>query len=42
MLPAELDWALELHQNLKDEEIASSINHFKLNPGYTSKVYFRI
>ena len=41
-LPAELDWALDIQTELLKEGIKAQLNHYKINVGYPSKVYFKI
>jgi hypothetical protein len=41
-LPAELDWAYEKIGELSAAGIEAKVNHYKLSPGYTPKVYLRV
>ena len=41
-LPAELSWANDIQEKLREHGIKCRINHFKLNQGYPAKVYFYV
>jgi hypothetical protein len=41
-LPSELDWAVGIQSDLLKEGIKAQVNHYKINEGYPSKVYFKI
>jgi hypothetical protein len=41
-LPEKLNWAMKIQSELLDNGTKTQINHYKLNEGYSAKVYFRI